>query len=414
MFAAERNMKLPNLQILRACAALMIVVHHCGIETARLAQSLGREPIFNEAPWGAGVSIFFAISGFIMVVTTAEQYGSAAAALDFMRRRIIRIVPLYWLVTTMALLAAVIAPSLMKAAAGDTHYVLSSYLFWPAMRPNGDIRPLATPGWSLNLEMFFYIVFAVCLIYRRRVGLTVLFVSLGALVAMRAFGLLPGVALYFWGEPVVLGFLLGALVGIAFNSGWRLSRAPALICAATGFGVLFVFWMPNGAVEDLAPALAVVVPAALILIGFALGPQVDERMRLWLPALIIGDASYSLYLSHEFLLRPLALLWGKGPLHYLPLWMFVPAGIAVAAVVAIAGYRWFEKPVTRRLTAAIPAGVVVSGRTSGRLLAALAAVFGEAASIAPGSQRRTASQRNVHQQRPAAVDQPRREKAHAA
>jgi peptidoglycan/LPS O-acetylase OafA/YrhL len=130
--------------------------------------------------------------------------------------------------------------------------------------------------------------------------------------------------------------------------------------------------------------------------------------------LIIGDASYSLYLCHEFLLRPLALLWGKGPLHDLPLWMFVPAGIAVAAIVAIAGYRWFEKPVTRRLTAAIPAGVVLSGRTSGRLHAALAALFGETASIAPGSQRLTASQRSVHQQRPAAVDQPRREKAHAA
>ncbi len=98
--------RLPNIQILRACAALMIVVNHCGIETARQAAALGHGPLFDDAPWGSGVPLFFAISGFIMVVTSAQSFGSGAAALDFLRRRVIRIVPLYWMVTTFALRGA--------------------------------------------------------------------------------------------------------------------------------------------------------------------------------------------------------------------------------------------------------------------------------------------------------------------
>ena len=81
-------MKLPNIQALRACAALMLVVYHCGIETARLSATADGDGLFNVDPWGEGVPIFFAISGFIMVVTAAETFGSRLAAIDFIRRRI--------------------------------------------------------------------------------------------------------------------------------------------------------------------------------------------------------------------------------------------------------------------------------------------------------------------------------------
>jgi exopolysaccharide production protein ExoZ len=111
-------MKLPNIQILRACAALMIVIYHCGIETGRLSGAAGGGKLFDEVPWGSGVPLFFAISGFIMVVTSASAFGSWSAAVDFMRRRIIRIVPLYWLVTTFALVGILVMPSLSKAPPG--------------------------------------------------------------------------------------------------------------------------------------------------------------------------------------------------------------------------------------------------------------------------------------------------------
>jgi peptidoglycan/LPS O-acetylase OafA/YrhL len=107
----------------------MIVVHHCGIETARIAESVGRGKLFEENPWGWGVSLFFAISGFIMVVTSARAFGAPRAAIGVMKRRIIRIVPLYWLVTSAALCAALVVPGLMKVPPGDYMDVVGSYLF---------------------------------------------------------------------------------------------------------------------------------------------------------------------------------------------------------------------------------------------------------------------------------------------
>ncbi|MBN8955766.1 MAG: acyltransferase [Rhizobiales bacterium] len=340
--------RLPNVQILRAIAAMMIVVHHCGIETMRLAEKAGSDRLFNEAPWGSGVPIFFAISGFIMVVTSANAFGSTQGALDFMRRRIIRIVPLYWLVTTVGLAALLVMPAQMKVLPNDYGYIISSYLFWPAMRLTGDVRPLATPGWTLNLEMFFYIVFAIALLFPRRFGLPFLFSSLGLLVCARVSGLLPGVALNFWGDPIVLGFLLGAAVGVIYIRGIRLSAVAAAALTIVSFAVL---WQVDvGGPEDtLFSRVAFAVPSTFVLAGFALGPQIDERWRFWWPALIVGDASYSLYLVHEFLLRPIYLVWQKVALNVVSLWYFVPLGVVISLIVALATYYFFEKPVTRWL-----------------------------------------------------------------
>ena len=341
--------RLPNIQVLRAIAASMIVVYHCGIETTRMAAASGSDALFNIEPWGAGVPLFFAISGFIMVVTTADSFGSRAAAADFMRRRLIRIVPLYWLVTTFALAVVLVAPQLMKAPPGDYLYVIASYLFFLYTRLGGDVRPLATPGWTLNLEMLFYAVFAVALLFPRRAGLSLLFGSLGLLVAARVGGLLPGVALNFWGDPIVLGFLLGAAAGIAYVKGVRLSFAAALSLAALGFYALS--FTPDLTVpeDDLFRRLGAALPAAAIVAGFALAPQLDERRRMWWLALAIGDASYSLYLIHEFLLRAFHIVWGKLAIEIVPLWVFIPLGIVISVTAALILYRLFEKPVTRRL-----------------------------------------------------------------
>jgi peptidoglycan/LPS O-acetylase OafA/YrhL len=358
----EAVMKLSNVQALRACAALMIVVFHCGIETERLSALTGGGKLFREQAWGEGVPIFFAISGFIMVVTSASAFGSFAAAVDFMRRRIIRIVPLYWTVTTMALVALLIAPGLMtKTPPGDHAYIVSSYLFFPYLRLDGEIRPLAAMGWTLNLEMLFYTIFAACLVLRYSRAIIALFATLGLLVAARVAGLLPGTALNFWGDPIVLDFLAGAAVGIAFNSGWRVSGITALALATAGFALIFLCWIPEGEQSELPRRLAEAAPAIIIFVAAALGPQIDDKWKLWRGALAIGDASYSLYLWNPFALMLLYVLWHRAPFTLLPLWTFIPVGIAVAVASSLVSYRYFEKPVTRwlsgRKAARVPAGL---------------------------------------------------------
>lgn len=344
-------MKLSNIQALRACAAVMIVVFHCGIETERLSALTGGGKLFPEQGWGIGVPIFFAISGFIMMVTSIDAFGSLSAALDFMRRRVIRIVPLYWTVTTVAFAALLIAPGLMtKTPSGDHAYIVSSYLFWPYLRIDGEIRPLAAMGWTLNLEMLFYVVFAGCLIFRRGTATIALFGTLGLLVAVRVAGLLPGTALNFWGDPIVLDFLVGAAIGIAFNNGWRISGLAALVLGAAGFTLTFLCWIPEGEQSELPRRLAEGAPAVMIFVAAALGPQIDDKWKLWRGALAIGDASYSLYLWNPFVMMLLYILWRKSPLAVLPLWTFIPVGIAISIACALVSYRYFERPITRWLS----------------------------------------------------------------
>ncbi|MFX5785380.1 acyltransferase family protein, partial [Acinetobacter baumannii] len=59
---------------------------------------------YKAIDWGIGVDIFFVISGFVMYYLMHDRFGSATVAGDFLRRRLIRVVPLYWICTTLVIL----------------------------------------------------------------------------------------------------------------------------------------------------------------------------------------------------------------------------------------------------------------------------------------------------------------------
>ena len=84
---------------------------------------------------------------------------------DFARRRIRRIVPLYWLATLFSATVALVAPSLLKSTVFDLPHLAASLLFMPWSNPAdpSTITPVVVPGWTLNYEMFFYFVFALLL-----------------------------------------------------------------------------------------------------------------------------------------------------------------------------------------------------------------------------------------------------------
>src|SRR5262245_28342455 len=93
---------LATVQALRGVAAAMIVAQHACFEAGL------RRVTF---PFHLGVEIFFVISGFIMVYTSRHAFGRTDAWPAFARRRVIRIVPTYWLYTTLLLVAALVVPS---------------------------------------------------------------------------------------------------------------------------------------------------------------------------------------------------------------------------------------------------------------------------------------------------------------
>jgi len=337
-----------NLQVLRALAASSVVVAHALHETEMLANATGRSAVDGSA-WnlGFGVDIFFVLSGFIMTHTAASEFGKSGAPLRFFLRRFARVVPLYWLLTSLMLLGALVAPSLLVVPIGSVSHVLASYFFPPSGRGVNEIRPVLALGWTLNYEMLFYVFFALALLLPLRLGIVWLSVLM---VGMALVGNLVDqshIQIAFWTSPIILEFLFGVYVALIFRSGVRIGRGIAFGLAAIGllgFVRISTPWDDAALPQFLRSGL----PAALFVLAAAIGP-VLPRKRIVLWGVVLGDASYSLYLAHPFILRPMRAVWAKVIGGALPLGLFVVFSTLVAVLFALALFRGVEKPLTRRV-----------------------------------------------------------------
>ena len=149
------------VQVLRGLAALAIAALHAQADARALAEArgLGFTPLLH-LPWAAGVDVFFVISGLIMVHASRGLFAREGARGTFLKRRLARIVPLYWAVTLLYLAVALTTPALLNSALLDPAPILASFLFIPFTRPDGAVQPLYSLGWTLNFEMLFYVLFA--------------------------------------------------------------------------------------------------------------------------------------------------------------------------------------------------------------------------------------------------------------
>lgn len=333
----------PGLQWMRAVAALLVVVDHClftlidkagaDMALAPLAIVLGN----------TGVELFFIISGFVMIVSSAERFGTAAS-LEFMRRRLIRIAPLYWITTLVYALKLWQFGSPPEGGA-----LLRSLFFIPYMNPQGEMHPVYGLGWTLNYELFFYLLFAVGLLGSLRsllalVGAGLLFlVGLGAWLGSAGLGHM----LFFWSQPIVLFFLAGMTLPFALRTlqarGFPGFSLPLSVTAALASLALVLLLSTLGTLPLLPEILLLMLPVLLLSLarrstagGFL--PELARRL---------GDASYSIYLTHSFAIGPLARIYAKlGWSSPLP---FIIVSLLLCSVLGMLCFRFVEKPLLRLL-----------------------------------------------------------------
>jgi exopolysaccharide production protein ExoZ len=326
------------IQFLRAIAALMVVWHHAREQLPSL------KLLFPAESGNSGVDLFFVISGFIMVVTTAKK---PVSAWFFLLRRIVRVVPLYWLLTLSVVALGVVAPQLLRSTDISAPHVVQSLLFIPHPSPShsGTLWPLLVPGWTLNYEMFFYLLFALTLLIDLRFRFKALAVLLVALVVCgQLFELSSAPALFTYTNPLLLEFLVGAVLGQLCGTGRYIRSAWGVaLCMLIGFALLF--WRS----APYAP-VAQIVGSGLVVAG-ALSPRLREwRNR---PMLALGDASYSIYLTHLFALGLLRWVWTQLALPQTGLaygWLFMLAAIVFASLVGCLVHRALEQPLTSGLS----------------------------------------------------------------
>jgi len=329
-----------NLQVLRGLAALAVVLYHTNYALAG-----GVHTMFQA------VAVFFVISGFIMTHITREK------ADGFLLHRLIRIVPLYWLCTLFALAAAELKGFGRMWTDGSLENIAKSLLFVPYRDMTGEIQPLLLVGWTLNLEMFFYLLFAGALLISRR------YAPFLVCVALIAFKLIPS-ALGCTAIPCVYyahDYTTFLILGVASYYVWRLLSAGAMaarwvvLLAAPIIGITF---LASNAYPPFAAALQAridvplyfALPASVVSVALLLHSA--EFQCKWKPLLLLGDASYALYLTHAITIQAM-----RAPLSYgsptpsdpEPSFLAAAPLVAVSALVAIAVYAWIEAPTLKAL-----------------------------------------------------------------
>lgn len=340
-----------GVQALRGFAAAIVVIHHSTLMWTQ--RVISPDSTAYWANGAAGVDIFFVISGFVMAVSTIGREHKTHPAGNFMMRRIIRIVPIYWFLTFLYLLKWVVVHRYPQFANGahsvkvSAAYIVSSLLFIPYRNSFGNTQPLLIVGWTLSFEMFFYLLFAGALALRIGVVrvLTPILILLAIVGTMRSPSWPAFTSL---ASPLLLEFLAGLLLGHAVIRGFR-SRNWLFPAAAAVALPILLFGSLSG-----PRILLWGVPAYLIVQGVVL---LEDRWGTLWPKwlLLIGDASYSLYLSHLLVfavlikILPRLHLMNHGIVRIQDEAITILICLVISVAVAIPLYWWVEKPATRIL-----------------------------------------------------------------
>lgn len=290
--SSERK-QFAGIQALRALAAVMVVVFHAtGIWSQQLASD-NHCLYWNSG--AAGVDLFFVISGFVMALSCLGRPDLSAAS--FMRSRIIRIVPMYWLVTAFFVVRSYL-PGHVSDVAITAHSILASLLFIPFRNSLGAVQPIVIVGWTLCFEMFFYGLIAVALLFR--VGI-VRFVAPAIIILTIAGFFLPhgATAITDLMNPILLEFLAGFLLGRATLSGFRINAYLSALLGIVGLAAILHFTFTAGDLPIYRP-IKWGIPALLIV-----QTAVMLEGRIMIPAWVLGmgGASYSLYLTHLIVIQ---------------------------------------------------------------------------------------------------------------
>jgi len=346
--AGERGGRgsLLSIQVARGLAAIAVVAFHARATEGKYFAGVDVLPTFFDHG-SAGVDLFFVISGFVMVLTTGRLHGRPRNSGKFLWNRFFRIYPTYWVYCIVLLPVLIFMPAFINSSEGGKVDIVRSFLLLPA-----ETLPLLLVAWTLTLEVWFYLVFAVILLLPKKWLAPALGLWLLALVAVNWNGAVVGnpfaeVPL----NSLAIEFVLGGFAALVFR---RVSRPVSAILAVAGVAVL-VFLGTETPVDIYAgPGL----PRPLSLgLGFALlllaatafehrgGIGVVGRLK------VLGDMSYSVYLCHVLVLAVMGRIWVAlsariGTSVPLVILWWVVTLVAILAV-GYLSYRLIERPVMR-------------------------------------------------------------------
>jgi peptidoglycan/LPS O-acetylase OafA/YrhL len=312
-----------SIQILRGIAALAVVFFHIG----RKAESTGivTGNFFEAGKYG--VDLFFIISGFIMAYIT---HGKDINLYSFIKKRIIRIIPIYWILTTVALAVFLISPSSVNSTLEEPGIINSYFLF-----PVEGFSMLLAVGWTLRYEFIFYFIFAICLTTKHRYTLALLTLSLiwiGSLFNHDNY------YVNFLLSGYMMEFAFGIIAFLAYKNNKKIF---SLIVA------LLLFFISITTIHKNEILIVGSLCYAFFIIIISLDSSIkNKKLR---PLAYIGDSSYTLYLSHLFVIAATGISTKHIPIMNNPYFFMAVTLLATLAFSSLF-YELVEKKVTKLFT----------------------------------------------------------------
>lgn len=333
--------ELLSIQYLRGLAAMSVLVSHTlQWPLHQMSQTLLRSGRL-------GVEVFFVISGFIITKVAGD---GAFDRMTFLKRRAWRIVPLYWGATLAVTALALLLPSLFRTTNPTALGVAESLFFIPSESPKA---PLLGVGWTLDYEVFFYLLFACLSDFASGTRTFAICMLLAGLMLIGQTAPHETALEYFYTSPSLLGFALGTVLAQAHRYGLlaRLARLPAWFTVTFALALLAVFFtIPATEEESRAPLYfhLVMSATAIAIVGGALVLESARKLKPVALLHYLGDASYSIYLFHLFAVGAgwaiAHRLWPDSTAEYLT----VAAATGTAALcVGLVAHHLFERPLLR-------------------------------------------------------------------
>ncbi len=330
-----------SIQVLRGFAACAVVLYHTDIILGH--RNYGTNSQFGGlAEWGwLGVNLFFMISGFTILLAHHRDVGVPQRLARYSWRRFVRVYPIYWLMAVAFLIATYFKPDYRPLDLRPGNLLTTVMLLPFVQDPELPLKV----AWSMLFEVMFYGLFALAILSRHASRLLWPLWTVAILVSVFVFHRYALDPLNVYN----LYFILGALL-------WRAMphlRASALIPLLLGLGISCV--AVSGIVgpranfdHDNLALFAVALPVLFVLAICLVAEKAYPRLFSSPTLLLIGDASYSIYLVHSAVLsvagslQSKALMWIPGVVY------FVAAGVG-SVIVGIGVHLYIEKPILTRL-----------------------------------------------------------------
>jgi peptidoglycan/LPS O-acetylase OafA/YrhL len=292
----QNKTQLNLLQTFRGLAALLIVLYHAtGLAINKFSQIF----LLNFFLFGnSGVDFFFVLSGFMIFYAHISDIGNKDKFILFLKKRFIRIYPLYWLVTFIILPVYFFVPSLGQGYERNIGVIIKSLLLYPQT----ENMPIVSVGWTLSYEVFFYLLFSLLIVLKIRFWLPIIAIwILGTIISfIHNFISLQNQDIYLFHifssyNLEFIGGCIAALFIYKFNSTINVKFLMGLLLASLALfinGKYFIIGLPQETHVIIygIPSLLIIVSAVLL--------EIKKTIQIPKIFTFLGDASYSIYLTH--------------------------------------------------------------------------------------------------------------------